>query len=321
MFVVYNDENYHQSWVYPEATRKIVNYLSSDERKDKKFEVLDAKKLTQWIKARIEAKDANKTCIVFSQDMVPNVLAPDYSPSIILRTYLDAGGRIVWIGDVPFFRKGKPYTNLSRLKPGEIEKHKEEIWDEWGIAGIFSILGLNVEFNYSPIDKVEITDMGKKWGLREENRWYGTRPIMEKGKEVKVLAQSSAKRYKQPELIKPEEKQPSVLTSITGILSLIYTLITISLGIATGFSSFYAIATGFELPLLILTLFLGALFVGALVHSVLRKFRRKKYANAWIKNFNNSSPDSGFARIWDFIIYDLDESMLKDLFTLSIYNL
>jgi len=270
---------------------------------------------------RLKKQDAHKTCVVFSQDMVPNILAPDYSPSIILRTYLDEGGRIVWLGEIPFYRKGKPFKNLKNLKSEEIENKKKEIFDEWGSVGVFSILGLTTEFNYSPTAKVEITERGKKWGLSEENRWYGTRPIMEGKRDVQILAQSSAKRYRTPDLLKPEEKQPSVLKEITGILSIISTIITVALGIATGFSSFYAITTDFELPILFLTLFFGTLFAGTVIRTLIKRFRRKKYANAWVKHFNKDFPYSGFVRIWDHIIYDVNDSMLEELIEVSTYNL
>jgi len=319
--VVYRDENYHRSWVSAEASRKIIEYLSSEERKEKRFEVLDAEGLKTWIEKRLGKKDTYGSCIVFSQDMVPEELAPDCSPSIILRAYLDAGGRIIWIGEIPFYYKGRRFKEVANLTSEEIEKNKDKIFVEWGPAGVFSILGLNVEFNYSPTSKVEITRKGRKWGLRKENRWYGTRPIVKSGRATKVLAQSSAKRYRPPELIRPEEKQPPILTSLAAILSLVYTIITIILGILTGFSSFYTITTGFELPLALLTFFLGSMFVGILVHRMWRRLRKKRYANAWVDNFNSNFPSSGFVRVWDYIIYDVDEGMLEDLLALSTYTL
>jgi hypothetical protein len=211
--------------------------------------------------------------------------------------------------------------NLKSLSTEKTEKNKDKIWDEWGPAGIFSILGLDAEFNYSPVGKVEITRAGKKWGIREENRWYGTRPVLKSGRSTKVLAQSSAKRYRIPELIKPDEKQQPILASLTTILGLVYTITAILLGVLTGFSSFYAITSGFELPLILLTSFLATLFVGVLVNYLWKRFRKRKYANAWVENFNKDFPLSGFVRIWDYIIYDLDEKMLEDLFTIATYGL
>lgn len=319
-FIVYFDEKYHHSWIYPEVTKKIIKYFSSEERKDKKFEILDAQKVNRWIIERIKKNDAYKSCIVFSQDMVPEVLAPDYSPSIILRTYLDRGGRIIWIGDIPFYRKGKPYKDLIKLQPEEIEKNKNQIWDEWGIAGIFSILNLNVEFNYSPTAKVEITELGKQWGLKPEHSWYGTRPVTDPSNSIKILAQSSAYRYKPPELIKPEEKQQSTWRNILEIFLLINTTLTIILGVAAGISSVATVTSGFPLPLLILSAFLIVSFISSLSGHIFRRFRRKKYASAWIMNFNKKFPNSGFIRMWDYIIYDIEEDMLDDLFTISTYD-
>jgi hypothetical protein len=320
-FVVYHDENYHRGYVYPEATKKIIDFLSSPDRKEKTFVALNATDLNQWIQTRIKRKDAGKTCIVFSQDMVPGVLAPDFSQSVILRRYLDSGGRIVWIGDVPFFTKGKFYANLKNLKPDEIEKRRDEIWKEWNVNGIFSILGLSAEFNNSPEDKVTITELGKEWGLRDENKWYGTRPVI-KNKTLKTLAETSANRFQGPELIKPEEKPQSLIASMMAMLSMINVFLMLFLGIATGFSSFYTVATGYQLPFLIVTYFLAISFLGILVLSILQRIRRKKkYPSAWIKNFNSEFPDSGFVRIWDYIIYDLEEPALVDLFRVATHRL
>lgn len=52
-----------------------------------------------------------------------------------------------------------------------------------------------------------------------------------------------------------------------------------------------------------------------------KKWRRKKYPNAWIKNFNKKFPDSGFVRLWDQQLYDIKEDALKDLFAVATYNI
>lgn len=327
-FVLYTDECYHYSWVYPEARKKIIDYFTSNERKDKKFKILGANNLKNWMANRIENGDANKTVIVFTQDMVPEVLAPDFSPSIIMRTYLDCGGRIVWIGDVPFFRQGKYLKDLNTLTSEQIAQQINKISVEWGIGGVFSILGLNVEFNYSPTAKVEITDSGKKWGLRESNEWYGTRPIAENGDNIDILAKSSAKRYKPPELLKPEEKK-DVVESLAGITSKISAIAIILLAFFTAFFTLYSTAIGQTLPpwlqpllLVVVSLVLAALFLSLpKIQYMYSSWKKSQYPNAWIKNFNSNYPDSGFIRIWDTIIYDLKKSEIEDLFTLAIHNL
>lgn len=326
-FIVYADECYHRSWIYPQTTRKIVDYLTSDERKGKKFEVLNADNLREWMNSTIENNTAKETVVVFAQDMVPEPIAPDFSPSIILRTYLDSGGRIVWLGDVPFFRQGKAVKHSSKSSEEEIES-KSKSWTEWGIGGAFSILGINVEFNYSPIEKVEITSTGKQWGLNEKNKWYGTRPIAEADDTIKILAESSARRFKPPELLKPEEKK-SVFDTLSETTNKISILSGILISFITALFAFYSVLGQYKLPewlapILFVVIFVAlSLFSASLpkIHEKYKNWRRKKYPNAWIKNCNKEFPDSGFVRLWDQQLYDVKEDDLKDLFAVATYKL
>ena len=327
-FVVYADEQYYYSWIYPEARKKIIDYLTSTDRKDFRFEVLNANSLKDWMTSRIANNDAYKTVVVFAQDMIPETIAPDFSPSIVSRSYLDCGGRIVWMGDVPFFRQGKPFQGLAKLSKKEIEDKKNEIWVEWNINGIFSILGLNAEFNSSPNEKVEVTENGKKWGLREQNRWYGTRPIAEADEGVITFAENSAKRYKPPELLGPEEKK-SVIETLTDALNKVSTAAGIFLGFLTALLTFFSFFFGSRIPLWTQSILLVAVIIGVValfaglprLYRYYKKHRPKKYPNAWIKNFNKNYPYSGFVRLWDTQIYDVSNSNLEDLFNVAKYQL
>lgn len=239
-------------------------------------------------------------------------MVPDFSPSIILRSYLDAGGRIVWMGNIPFWLQGK---DKRRIKEGE------QSWVEWRFYGIFSILGLNAEFNYSPQDRVAITDEGETWKLRKENRWYGTRPIREGKESVKVLAESSANKFALPELLEVEEKKPPLINYFSKFFSLLDTLSSIIkfvLMIIAALSSLIYLTVQSELIWLINAIVIGSIFCYSLIRT--RTIKLKKYANAWIKNFNPSFPDSGFVRIWDCQLYDVTKSMLEDLFAVATHD-
>jgi len=310
-YVVYSDENYHMSWIYSAASDKIVRFLTSPERGEQQFIALNACKLEQWIKTRIRNSDAYGTVIVFSQDMVPDIIAPDFSPSIILRTYLDVGGRVVWMGDHPFWRQGKNKKNLSS---------NESEWVEWKFYGMFSILGLNAEFNYSPIEKVSISSRGKLWGLRTDNKWYGTRPVQEKPCDVKVLAKSSGRRIKLPQLLKPEgkdegreERTASSIKEILNLASLYVGLLAAILGVFS-----FVLVQNIVFALVPITLVLISLYL--IIPKIFRYFKPVEYANAWVKNFNRAYPNSGFVRIWDCILYDISESMLEDLLNVAMYD-
>jgi hypothetical protein len=333
-FALYFDECYHYSWIYPSARKKIMDYFTSGARGIKKFEVFDAEKLKVWMIKRIEDGDACKTVILFSQDMVPEIITPDFSPSVLLRTYLDSGGRIVWIGDVPFFRQGK-YCRFLKNKLLSAET-KDIPWVEWGISGLFSILGVNVEFNYSPNEKVEITSEGNEWGLRNESKWYGTRPISEEEKGIKVLAKSSAKRLKPSELLKPEEKK-SIFDTFSDAVNKISVLSGIILSFITALIAYFSVVGQTQLPswlgefskYLPVEILPVSIFVVLVVFSIslpriyekYRLWRRKKYPNAWIKNFNEKYPYSGFVRLWDQQLYDVKDEALEDLFAVSTFKL
>ena len=73
--------------------------------------------------------------------MIPDVLAIDASPSVPIRNYLDRGGRVVWIGDIPFWRQGKCFPNLSRLSIEQIAKKHD-----------LSLISLKLYPNKDPFD-------------------------------------------------------------------------------------------------------------------------------------------------------------------------
>lgn len=324
-FVVYADDRYYYSWIYPTAQRKIIDYLTSPDRQEYKFVVLNADELQDWMVSEIKNNEAAKTVVVFAQDMVPETIAPDYSPSIICRSYLDCGGKIVWMGDVPFFRQGKSCPNLPTWSKDEITKNQTEIWSEWNINGIFAILGLNCEFNQSPKEKTEVTKNGKKWGLL--NNWYGTRPIAETDEKTVKLAESSANRYKPPELLSPDEKK-SEFDDFANALNKVSISAGIFLGILTSILTLFYFILGSKIPLWVQPILLMGVFIFVFllfvslprVSSLYKKYRPKKYPNAWIKNFNQNYPNSGFVRLWDTQVYDIEQSYLEDLLKVAIYG-
>jgi hypothetical protein len=306
-YVVYSDENYHTSWIYPDASREIVAFLTSPRRGERQFVAVNADNLKRWIETRLRNDDAYGTVIVFSQDMIPDTVAPDFSPSIILRTYLDNGGRIIWMGDHPFWRQGK---------------HRQDGhgWTEWQFYGMFAILGLNAEFNYSPIAKVSISDQGKDWGLSVNNLWYGTRPVQEKSDQITILAESSGRRIKFPQLLKSEgegkEKDERTISSLKEFLNVSSLYVGLLAAILAVFSSL--LIQNVVYALVPITLFLIAAFL--IIPKIWKRLKPTTYANAWIKTFNSTHPDSGFVRIWDCQLYDVSESMLEDLLNVALHN-
>ena len=121
------------------------------------YEVLDADQLKAWMDARIADKELS--VVVFCRDVVPDTVAETQSATCTMRRYLDAGGKIVWYSDWPFYYQGSADGNMVT----------------WSGAGATSVLGFNA--STGPNDSynvVAITPMGIKWGLTEP--WESRRP-------------------------------------------------------------------------------------------------------------------------------------------------
>jgi len=61
------------------------------------YQPLDADSLARFLAARIA--DSGPSVVVFATDVLPNVVAPTASDTILLRRYLNAGGKVVWMGE------------------------------------------------------------------------------------------------------------------------------------------------------------------------------------------------------------------------------
>ena len=125
---------------------------------DAGYEVLDAEQLKSWMDARIADKE--RSVVVFAKDIAPDTVAESQSDSATIRRYLDAGGKIVWYSDIPFYYQG----------------HADGSSETWADAGAPAILG----FNTSPGglrdsgNLVTFTPAGESWGLTQT--WNSARP-------------------------------------------------------------------------------------------------------------------------------------------------
>jgi hypothetical protein len=68
----------------------------------------DSREMTQLMKRSIKNNTSHKTVFVFLHDVVPASITEVRDPSCTLRQYLDAGGRVVWWGDIPLHWRGLP---------------------------------------------------------------------------------------------------------------------------------------------------------------------------------------------------------------------
>lgn len=139
--VIYYDPKYPASWMdgeIAELTRKFFV--------DRWFIEKDAQQLRDWINQVVGEKQACKSLIVFAQDIAPDTVIEVPNETCLLRKYLNAGGRVVWRGDVPFWYQGKS----SRAK------------DEWGLQGPHKILGIDYT-NYNFAHKSSRKFGGQIW--------------------------------------------------------------------------------------------------------------------------------------------------------------
>jgi len=151
--VVFYDENYTTSWVvYPQY---LVSFLES-----KGFKTLNSHELKRWMELHINKNTAYGTSCVMSMGVVPRSLIEPRNKKCVLYKYLNAGGRIVWIGDYPLWVIGS--------EGGYTETFGDEIaWDILDISGGRLIdYETAVELSLTtPAKSASITDEGKKWGM------------------------------------------------------------------------------------------------------------------------------------------------------------
>jgi hypothetical protein len=125
---VYFDERHDSSWIPKETWGTVIrDYLA-----ERGYDKLDAIQLKRWLEERSAESTASRSALVFAQDLIPAELCPSASANNPVREYLDSGGRIVWIGDVPFWSK-----SLG------VGKDREQIWTygtHYAVIGVQPLL-------------------------------------------------------------------------------------------------------------------------------------------------------------------------------------
>ncbi len=116
---------------------------------DRGYHLLDARTVGGWMTARIA--DRHPSVVVFAQDQVPAAIASVASDTVLLRRYLDAGGKVVWLGIPPTMwpaeKNGdRSYSTINWTSPRTI---------------------LSVDFGEAQFDRfgARVTAEGHRWGL------------------------------------------------------------------------------------------------------------------------------------------------------------
>ncbi len=180
---VYRDFNRRSSWAYGNAPDEVADFFS-----ERGFTVVKADELQDVMVKSIIENEASKTVVVMAQDVVPDTIAlyalradtdsngnltykivkndpvNDIPYFCIIRQFMNAGGRVVWYADIPFYyydQNGHRHT--------------------WQDGGSKKILGIDPWTNNSDsLNKVKITNFsdsnngGYQWGL--SYRWKSRRP-------------------------------------------------------------------------------------------------------------------------------------------------
>lgn len=153
-YVVYYDDKYPVSWMSRAASGELKELLVTIG-----FTEMGAADLAAWMKSAVDG-DAEGTLLVMAQDVVPDLLvgaAP--GADALIRQYLDKGGSVIWISDVPFYFVGKAN--------GDKEK-----WDYLGGRGV---LGFDTVGNWKGQTEATPVGEGAKWGLNKA--WLSIRAV------------------------------------------------------------------------------------------------------------------------------------------------
>jgi hypothetical protein len=135
--IVFYDDTIPCSWV--EAPEKAASYF-----KEKGFRQVNVEELAIMMERAIKDTTAYKTLIVFIHDTIPVNIVQVIDNSCTLRRYLNAGGRVVWWGDIPLHVKGLP----GNMK------------EQWAVGP--AILSVN---HYTPVNR------NKETGISQPVLW------------------------------------------------------------------------------------------------------------------------------------------------------
>ena len=173
--IVYYDRDYPGSWVGRENASEARDYFVG-----RFFVEKDARQLKDWIREVLTSGLAHRSVIVFAQDVVPDTVAEVQNDTCLIRKYLDAGGRVVWRGDIPFWYRGR----ATGARDNWYHADKFEC-GPWRILGVYYA---NYSIRWHPPEtgeqliwdggvSPEITPAGRDIGLRYPSEGMGMRPV------------------------------------------------------------------------------------------------------------------------------------------------
>lgn len=169
--LVFYDPSCDAPWAHPKEAAAFLQ--------PRGFRVVNAEELGKWMQECVDKKQAADTVVVLAQGLAPTSIlnideinktftgGKDNKP--LVRRYLEAGGRIVWTGEIPFYYlQGKTGTihGLDTYFGNVLAAGADSFKMITGVSGASVPLG-------SPV----VTEEGKKWGL---TRVYGGKGSVQK---------------------------------------------------------------------------------------------------------------------------------------------
>jgi hypothetical protein len=239
--------------------------------------------LGKWMNATISSDKASQSVLVFAQDVAPYEVLDDDSPSALIRQYLDDGGTVLWMGDIPFFRRTKPKGNHFEV-------------DEF-VGGQFpyiSILGV-IPISMLVASRFAITHDGRKFGLKTS--WASLRPI-----------------------IFPQQVETN-WTRVVDKIFMPQRFFELACVYGVGRPSIQPFIRKGQIRKLLEYFGANSITLGGVQTSIDEKQAKDKspiefgvkYASAWIKTFNPNLRGTGFIRIWDYSPRVFTKSMLDEV--------
>lgn len=173
--VVYRDPSYTTNWISHNFADAITEVLVQND-----FKSCDASELQTWMKRALT--ENSKSFIVFSQDVMPDLVLNSSDSSALIRRYLDNGGTVLWMGDIPCFNRGRKLIEKVEM----FKKKSDLLWYQHtgfvGVLGVFPVI-------CTPSKPVDIKKLGKKLGM--SSTWSGIRSII-KDRSIDVIAETKA---------------------------------------------------------------------------------------------------------------------------------
>lgn len=285
--IIYFDENVKDAsgnwiggtWIGFDNAKNVARYFE-----EKNFKLKNSSELGKWMNQVISAQESNNTIVVFAQDVAPYDVFDDNSSNALIRQYLDTGGTILWMGDIPFFHRTKWENDHF-----ERENMANNFLSHIVILGVIPV-GVIAASSFS------ITYEGKQYGLK--TTWASSRPIV-------IPSHLETDRTRIVNFFTCREFIE--LANVEGI----------------GAPWLRPFVRKGHFQKIFEFLGAGNLKAGPFEVSEPKKENPStglefgmKYLSAWIKIFDIKAKGSGFIRVWDYSPRIITNRMLEEIYTL-----